>query len=127
MRPGYCAAKIAPDSAFQGARGDEFARSEGDVKTNTRVHRTVKGLKFPLHHRPDRSSSPRSLCLRADRALAMSDTDSGQYRNLVYALWTIICGLHRSAYASLRHEAWLEFPALRKSSAESYNRVFATA
>jgi len=63
---------------------------------------------------------------RADRALAMSDTDSGQYRkscNPVYALWTITCGLRHSADASLRHEAWLEFLALRKSSAESYNRV----
>jgi len=38
----------------------------------------------------------------------------------VYSLWKKICGLHHSVDASLRHEAWLEFLALRRSPAESY-------
>jgi len=52
MRAGYCAAKIAPDSAFQGARGvtSSLGHSEGDVKTNTR--RTVNEFSSPPPSRP---------------------------------------------------------------------------
>ena len=35
-------------------------------------------------------------------------------------LWSKIRSLRRSAKADLRHEAWLEFLSIRKSSSESY-------
>jgi len=40
--------------------------------------------------------------------------------NPVYSLWTKIRSLHRSADVSLRHEAWLEFLALRRAPTEPY-------
>ena len=38
----------------------------------------------------------------------------------VFALWSKVCSLHRSANAALRHEAWLEFLSIRNSPPESY-------
>lgn len=35
-------------------------------------------------------------------------------------LWNEVRSLRRSANAALRHEAWLEFPSIRKSPSESY-------
>ena len=37
-----------------------------------------------------------------------------------FVLWNKIRGLRRSAHTALRHEAWLEFLSIRKSSSESY-------
>ena len=59
------------------------------------------------------------MCTASDLHLAviLRHRKSG---GTVYALWTKIGGLHRSADASLHHEAWLEFLSIRKSLVESY-------
>ena len=81
-------------SPHRGRRANRVGRVRAGGPWCNHVHRIRRPPQVVLRHRKSASS--------------------------VYALWTKISGLHRPADASLRHEAWLEFLSIRKSSDESY-------
>jgi hypothetical protein len=63
------------------------------------------------------------MCTASDLHLEIIMQHRDKAGKSVYDLWKKIRSLHRSTDASLRHEAWLEFLAIRRSPAETYTEL----